>query len=97
MVLPANYDANKRYPVLYLMHGLQCDESSWLTMCSAKEIVQNPNYYYDVPEMIVVTVNCIVNATEEAPGLNIFGSNAELAVYTTKRARISFRRLCPIN
>lgn len=95
VTLPADYAPDKRYPVLYLLHGLMCDESSWLTMCSAKEIVQNLHYYYNVPEMIVVTVNCIVNATEEAPGLNIFGSNAELAALYDKTGEDIVTSLMP--
>ena len=28
--LPANYTENKKYPVLYLLHGIGGDENEWL-------------------------------------------------------------------
>lgn len=41
VTLPANYDESKKYPVLYLLHGMACTHKSWLEMCNAKYVVQN--------------------------------------------------------
>lgn len=72
VVLPPDYDPAKRYPVLYLLHGLMSDENSWLDgvyglPMGAQYIVQNACYFDGTPEMIVVCVNSLVNATETEP------------------------------
>lgn len=72
VVLPPDYDPEKRYPVLYLLHGLMSDEYSWLDgvyglPMGAQYIVQNACYFDGTPEMIVVCVNSLVNATETEP------------------------------
>ena len=72
VVLPPDYDPAKRYPVLYLLHGLKSDEYSWLDgvyglPMGAQYIVQNACYFDGTPEMIVVCVNSLVNTTETEP------------------------------
>lgn len=72
VVLPPDYDESKRYPVLYLLHGLSCDENAWLDgvygfSMGAQYIVGNAHYFDGAPEMIVVCVNSLVNATETEP------------------------------
>ena len=72
VVLPPDYDPEKRYPVLYLLHGLMSDEYSWLDgvyglPMGAQYIVQNACYFDGTLEMIVVCVNSLVNATETEP------------------------------
>ena len=73
VVLPPDYDPEKSYPVLYLLHGLQCNEDSWVSSIyglyemNAQYIVQNAHYFDGAPEMIVVCVNSLVNATETEP------------------------------
>lgn len=77
IVLPAGYSSNssKYYPVLYLLHGLGMqgimsgDENSWIDM-GAKYIIQNLHKELNIPEMIIVCVNCIVNEMEEQPPMN---------------------------
>ena len=69
VVLPPDYDESKRYPVLYLLHGLKCDETAWTDgvygfEMGAQYIVQNAHYFEGVPEMIVVCVNSLVNEDE---------------------------------
>ena len=72
VILPPDYDESKSYPVLYLLHGLQCDEDAWTEGVSgipmgAQYTVQNAHIFDGVPEMIVVCVNSLVNATETEP------------------------------
>ena len=67
VLLPVDAVEGKRYPVLYLLHGLMCDESTWFDLCSAAEIVRNAQLFEGASEMIVVGVNSIVNEDEVAP------------------------------
>ena len=53
--------------MLYLLHGLMCDESTWFDLCSAAEIVRNAQLFEGAAKMIVVGVNSIVNEGEVAP------------------------------
>ena len=57
--LPADYDEDKEYPVLYLLHGLDGSHRTWRNK-SADIILQNLYYFDDVPEMFVVCPNCEV-------------------------------------
>lgn len=67
VTLPANYDESKKYPVLYLLHGMACTHKSWLEMCNAKYVVQNLAIEGNVKEMIIVSVNSIVTEGEIPP------------------------------
>ena len=72
VILPPDYDESKRYPVLYLLHGLKCDETAWTDgvygfEMGAQYIVQNAHYFDGAPEMIVVCVNSLVNEDETEP------------------------------
>lgn len=67
VTMPANYDESKKYPVLYLLHGMACTHKSWLEMCNAKYVVQNLVIEENVKEMIIVSVNSIVTEGEIAP------------------------------
>lgn len=68
--LPADYDENKKYPVLYLLHGLDGSHRTWRNK-SADIILQNLYYFDNVPEMIVVCPNSAVNKEENTDGLDI--------------------------
>ncbi len=67
VTLPVGYTEEKSYPVLYLLHGMACDHHAWLDDCNAKYIVQNLALEGKAEEMILVSVNSIVNETEIAP------------------------------
>ncbi len=70
VTLPASYHkSNQTYPVLYLLHGLKGNEYSWKNDMGSTYIVQNAHYFDGASEMIVVGVNCIVNAGEKEPGM----------------------------
>ncbi len=75
--LPADYDENKEYPVLYLLHGLDGSHRTWRNK-SADIILQNMYYFDGVPEMIVVCPNSAVNEDESTDDLEI---KDKVAVY----------------
>lgn len=68
VLLPIDYDENKQYPVLYLLHGLSGNEYTWLKK-KADIIIQNMHYLYDCPEMVVVLPNCNVNPENSTAGM----------------------------
>lgn len=63
VLLPADYDPDKKYPVLYLLHGLWGSHKTWLNK-DADIIIQNMRYFEGAPAMITVLPNCAVNAEE---------------------------------
>ena len=72
IVLPADYDENVRYPVLYLLHGLSCDDTSWTGdiygfPMNAHVIAQNARRFDGASAMIIVCVNSLINADESQP------------------------------
>lgn len=55
---PAGYETSKRrYPVLYLLHGMGGDEEAWLATGRAAEIMDNLIASGSAEEMIVVMTN----------------------------------------
>jgi len=56
IILPPNFDGNKRYPVLYLLHGIGGDEREWLGG-NPNEIINNLVAEGKTKEMIVVIPN----------------------------------------
>ena len=70
ILLPADYDADRQYPVLYLLHGLDGSHRTWKNK-DGHIILQNLTYLYGVPEMIVVFPNSAVNENEDTDGLSL--------------------------
>lgn len=71
---PAGYEADKdrRYPVLYLLHGMGGDEEAWLALGRAAQILDNLIARGEAEPMIVVMPNG--NASQEAaPGETHYG------------------------
>ncbi|SEA24739.1 enterochelin esterase [Arachidicoccus rhizosphaerae] len=65
---PAGYaDSRQRYPVLYLLHGMGGDETAWLTLGRAAEILDNLIAAGKAKPMIVVMPNGNA-AKKAAPG-----------------------------
>ncbi len=62
VTLPANYDENAKYPVLYLLHGMACNYTTWQKLCGAKYVIQNLQIEQSVSAMIVVYVDSNVTA-----------------------------------
>lgn len=71
--LPAGYgESRKRYPVLYLLHGMGGDEEAWLGLGRAAQILDNLIASGKAREMIVVMPNGNA-ALEAAPGETAVG------------------------
>jgi enterochelin esterase-like enzyme len=54
---PPNYDPNKKYPVLYLMHGIGGNETHWTTLCAANKVLDNLIADNKAVPMIIVMPN----------------------------------------
>ena len=63
IVLPPNYDKNKKYPVCYLLHGLGQDHTDWLN-ANAPTIIGNMIAEKTAKEMILVLPNCRARAND---------------------------------
>jgi enterochelin esterase-like enzyme len=63
--LPANYSQDKKYPVLYLLHGGTDTETAWKDM-AADQIIANLTAFKLANEMIVVMPNIRVAANDGA-------------------------------
>lgn len=59
LTLLYNYDSNKKYPVLYLLHGLMQTHKSWVQSCKADIILSNLVYSGSAKEMIIVSANSL--------------------------------------
>lgn len=70
---PAGYEAGgKRYPVLYLLHGMGGDEDAWISLGRTAQILDNLIAQGKAKPMIVVMPNG--NASQEAaPGESALG------------------------
>ncbi|MDE7120420.1 MAG: esterase, partial [Muribaculaceae bacterium] len=71
---PAGYEAagSRRYPVLYLLHGMGGDETAWSELGRATEILDNMIAAGKVEPMIVVMPNGNISQTA-APGATSAG------------------------
>jgi enterochelin esterase-like enzyme len=65
---PPNYNANQKYPVLYLMHGIGGNETHWTTLCAANKVLDNLIADNNAVPMIIVMPNG--RATAEPPSQN---------------------------
>jgi enterochelin esterase-like enzyme len=66
--LPPGYDSNKKYPVMYLMHGIGGNETHWSTLCAADKVLDNLIADNKAVPMIIVMPNG--RATAEPPSSN---------------------------
>jgi enterochelin esterase family protein len=73
---PAGFDATsaKRYPVLYLLHGMGGDEEAWLTLGRAAQIADNLIARGLAEPMIIVMPNGNISQTA-APGETVTDGN----------------------
>lgn len=62
--LPADYDANKEYPIMYLLHGIGGSENEWKSGLP-EYITGNLNKEGKIPEMIIVCPNQLVQVPGE--------------------------------
>ena len=70
---PAGYEkGDRRYPVLYLLHGMGGDENAWAELGRATQVLDNMIARGEVEPMIVVMTNGNI-AMEGAPGETCLG------------------------
>lgn len=70
VILPAGYSTAKKYPVLYLLHGIFQDETTLLND-GVQNVIGNAIASGDSEEMIVVLPNACANATGSGDGFNL--------------------------
>ena len=77
--LPPKYDASKKYPVLYLLHGIGGDENEWRQ--GVPDIIMD-NLYADgkAAEMIIVMPNGRAQKNDRAEG-NVYASAPAFAAF----------------
>jgi enterochelin esterase family protein len=79
--LPAGYEkGERRYPVLYLLHGTGGDENAWLELGRMPQILDNLIAQGKAEPMIVVVPNGNVDA-EAAPGYDPAGNTIPTGIY----------------
>ena len=79
MYTPAGYTTSKKYPVLYLLHGTGGDETSWIGLGRAQQILDNLIAAKRCVPMIVVMPNGIVNRAA-APGADPYNKTENSGV-----------------
>lgn len=70
VILPPNYDANKEYPIVYLLHGVGGNENEWMGG-SPDKIIGNMIAEKTAKEMILVLPNQVVPLPGEQIPSNI--------------------------
>ena len=76
--LPPKFDAAKKYPVLYLLHGIGGDELEWLRGGAPNVILDNLIADGKAPEMIVIMPNGRAQENDRAEG-NVYAGSAAFA------------------
>ncbi|MEP7322829.1 MAG: alpha/beta hydrolase-fold protein [Saprospiraceae bacterium] len=71
--LPPGFSKNKKYPVLYLLHGIGGDQKEWLNGASPQNILDNLYADGKIESMIVVMPNGRAMKDDRAVG-NVFDS-----------------------
>ncbi len=66
--LPPSYSKNKKYPVLYLLHGIGGDEFEWLNQGHPERILDNLYATKKIKDMIVVLPNGRAMENDRATG-----------------------------
>ena len=82
--LPPNYSKSKKYPVLYLLHGIGGDEFEWLNQGKPERILDNLYAKKKIKDMIVVLPNGRAIADDRASG-NIMAPDKVAAFATFER------------
>jgi enterochelin esterase-like enzyme len=65
---PPGYSANRRYPVLILLHGIGGDDREWTQACHADNILDNLLAEGEIQPMVVVFPNGNSSVTADAVG-----------------------------
>ena len=77
---PADYSPEKKYPVLYLLHGIGGDETEWTKFGSPVNILDNLIADGKITPMLVVMPNGRAQKNDRAEG-NIFEAAPAFAVF----------------
>jgi enterochelin esterase-like enzyme len=78
---PPNYDTNKKYPVLYALHGIGGDETEWLRYnTNVDQILNNLYAANKIEPMIVVFPNGRAKNPDTVPS-DLYGSANSNAFY----------------
>ena len=74
---PPGYSADKKYPVLYLLHGMGEDYRQWTEWCQADNIVDNLIAEGKIKPMIMVFPNCDAKLTVDNTSKENRSGNAD--------------------
>nr|WP_309686595.1 alpha/beta hydrolase-fold protein [Armatimonas sp.] len=77
---PPGYDKNKKYPVLYLLHGIGGDETEWLRFASPHLLMDNLLAEGKAQPMIIVLPNGRAQK-DDRPGPNAMATAPAFAVF----------------
>jgi len=77
---PPGYSADKKCPVLYLLHGIGGDETEWQRFCHTENIIDNLLGDGKIHPMIVVMPNGRAQKNDRAEG-NVFASAPAFAAF----------------
>ncbi len=77
---PPGYSTDKKYPVLYLLHGIGGDETEWRRFCQPENIMDNLLADGKVEPMIIVMPNGRAQKNDRAEG-NVFASAPAFAAF----------------
>jgi enterochelin esterase-like enzyme len=77
---PPGYSADRKYPVLYLLHGIGGDETEWPRACKAEVILDNLIADGKAVPMIVVMPNGRAQKNDRAEG-NVFAAAPAFAKF----------------
>jgi enterochelin esterase-like enzyme len=77
---PSGYSKEKKYPVLYLLHGIGGDETEWQRFCKPNVLLDNLLAEGKVTPMIVVMPNGRAQKNDRAQG-NVFASAPAFAAF----------------
>jgi enterochelin esterase-like enzyme len=77
---PPGYSREKKYPVLYLLHGIGGDETEWQRFCKPNVILDNLLAQGKATPMIVVMPNGRAQKNDRAQG-NVFASAPAFAAF----------------
>jgi enterochelin esterase-like enzyme len=70
---PPDYSTGRKYPVLYLLHGIGGDETEWRRLCHPENILDNLLADGKIQPMIVVMPNGRAQVNDRAEG-NVFAT-----------------------
>jgi enterochelin esterase-like enzyme len=65
---PPGYSTDKKYPVLYLLHGIGSNDRQWLQSCKADNVLDNLLADAKIQPMVVVFPNGNASVTADAGG-----------------------------